>query len=206
MDTENRSETESESEALPDLPPDEICVSLIEALLFVHAEPLCLKRIAEVTNLEHSMIVSYIERLRERLVESDSAFTVVEVGGKAQLRTRSQFSHYIQKLKDEKPRKLTRPSLETLSIVAYRQPITKSEIERIRGVDSLPTLKTLLKHELISIIGYKEAVGQPALYATTDRFLEVFGLRSLRDLPAIRELAQLERDPGEVELEQVVGS
>jgi segregation and condensation protein B len=87
--------------------------------------------------------------------------------------------------------------LETLAIVAYRQPLTRTDIEKIRGVDCTPTLKTLMDRGLVKIVGYSTAVGQPAMYATTDEFLTVFGLDSLPELPALRDINLFEEDPGE---------
>jgi segregation and condensation protein B len=97
-----------------------------------------------------------------------------------------------------KPRKLSQAALETLSVVAYQQPIVKSEIDKIRGVDVAPTLKTLLERKIIKIIGYQASVGQPSLYGTTDDFLRIFGLSSLAELPALRDLRALAAEPGEV--------
>ena len=90
------------------------------------------------------------------------------------------------------------PALETLAVIAYRQPIVRSDMEKIRGVDVTPTLKTLLDRRLIRIVGHQETVGQPALYGTTDDFLKVFGLSSLSQLPTLRDLKELDSDPGEI--------
>ena len=105
---------------------------------------------------------------------------------------------YLTALRAAKPKKLSTQALETLAIVAYRQPIVKSDVEVIRGVDATPTIKTLLDRKLIKIVGYQDSVGHPALYGTTERFLELFGLESLRELPNLRELEAIEGDPGEI--------
>ena len=105
-------------------------------------------------------------------------------------------------LKASAPKRLSNPALETVSIIAYRQPIVKSDIERIRGVDATPTLKTLIERDLVKIVGHQPSVGQPALYGTTDGFLKLFGLKSLSDLPTLRDLEELQRDPGETESEE----
>jgi segregation and condensation protein B len=94
---------------------------------------------------------------------------------------------------------LSAAALETLAIVAYRQPIVRSDVEKIRGVDCTPTIKTLLERGLIKILGHQASVGQPALYGTTEEFLKLFGLNSLSELPTLRDLQELERDPGESE-------
>ena len=102
-------------------------------------------------------------------------------------------------MKAGRPRRLSPPALETLAIVAYRQPIVKSDVEKIRGVDATPTLKTLLEKGFVRIVGHRDSVGQPALYGTTEKFLHVFGIRSLSELPTLRDLKELESDPGEVD-------
>jgi segregation and condensation protein B len=96
-----------------------------------------------------------------------------------------------------RPRRLSQAALETLSVIAYQQPVVKSEIDKIRGVDVAPTIKTLLERNLVKIIGYQASVGQPALYGTTEDFLKVFGLSSLAALPAMRDLKALAKEPGE---------
>jgi segregation and condensation protein B len=101
-----------------------------------------------------------------------------------------------------RPRKLSQAALETLAVVAYQQPVVKSEIDKIRGVDVAPTIKTLLERKLVKIIGYQASVGQPALYGTTEEFLQVFGLPALSALPSIQDLKALVREPGEAQVEQ----
>ena len=96
-----------------------------------------------------------------------------------------------------KPRKLSQAALETLAVVAYQQPVVKSEIDKIRGVDVAPTIKTLLERKLIKILGYQASVGQPALYGTTEDFLSIFGLNALSELPSLRDLKALVKEPGE---------
>lgn len=169
----------------------------IEALLFAHGEPLPLDRMASVLKVDEARIATAVEALRNDLEERGSAIELVVVASKYQLRTRPQFAHCLRELKAEGPRRLSAPALETLSIIAYRQPIVKSDIEKIRGVDATPTLKTLLERDLIRIIGHQATVGQPALYGTTEAFLKLFGMDSLAQLPTLRELGELENDPGE---------
>jgi segregation and condensation protein B len=98
-----------------------------------------------------------------------------------------------------KPRKLSQAALETLAVIAYQQPVVKSEVDKIRGVDVAPTIKTLLERKLVKIIGYQASVGQPALYGTTEDFLQIFGLSSLSALPAMRDLKSLVKEPGEAQ-------
>jgi segregation and condensation protein B len=121
-----------------------------------------------------------------------------EVAGGYQLRTPREHALYVRKLLAAKPPRLSRPLLETLAIVAYRQPITRPEIEQLRGVDSGGVLDTLLERRLIKIAGRKEAPGRPIVYATSTEFLEVFGLRDLDGLPDLEEFKELEgRKAGE---------
>ncbi len=168
--------------------------ALVEALLFANGDPLTLKRIAEVSGLEIERIALIVSELQAR---EGGPFEVVEVNNGYQLRTRLLFGSFVRALRAEKPRRLSAPALETLAIIAYRQPLVKSDIEKIRGVDCTPTIKTLLERELVRIVGQQPTVGQPALYGTTEEFLTIFGLKSLSDLPTLRDLAMFERDPGE---------
>ena len=124
--------------------------------------------------------------------------TFQELNDKYQLRTKDTYSAYIRRLKIQKPRRLSNSALETLAVIAYKQPIMKSEIERIRGVDATPTIKTLISRNLIKIMGHADKIGQPALYATTDDFLKVFNLNSLKDLPNLREIVNITGEPEEM--------
>lgn len=179
--------------------------AMIQALIFVNGEPLSKKTILETTGRELKEIDDAITELEEEFSASDSALKLVKLKQSGeevfQIRTKPEFSPLISKLKAGKPRRLTKPALETLSIIAYRQPIVKSDIDKIRGVDSAPTIKTLLDKKLISIIGHQASVGQPALYSTTDEFLSLFSLESISDLPTLRELKDIESEPGELPLQ-----
>ncbi len=115
-----------------------------------------------------------------------------EVAGGYQLRTPKEHALYVRKLLAAKPPRLSRPLLETLAIIAYRQPVTRPEIEQLRGVDSGGVLETLLERRLVRIAGRKEAPGRPIMYATSSEFLEVFGLRDLESLPDLEEFKELE--------------
>jgi segregation and condensation protein B len=176
---------------------EEAQVGLLEALLFVHSESLSLRRLAELSNLSFERVKEIFDLLVKRYKQEAYGFELCEVAGKVQLRTKSLYSRYIRILTAAKPKRLSAAALETLAIIAYQQPIVKSEIEKIRGVDTSPTLKTLLEKRLIKIVGHQATVGQPALYATTEDFLKVFGLNGLPDLPSLREIAKVDGDPGE---------
>lgn len=169
--------------------PDRLLI--LEAMIFASGEPIGQDVLASALGISVEDLTELVEELKSEISGRRSALQLVAVGGKLQFRTAPEYSAYLQKLKEEKPRKLTGASLETLAIVAYRQPVTKHDIDTIRGVDVGPTLTTLLDRELITIVGHKSTVGHPALYGTTDQFLEVFGLNSLGDLPTLRDISEL---------------
>ena len=127
--------------------------------------------------------------------EQNRAFQLKEVANGYQLRTQPVFSPWLKKLKKTKPFRLTQPTLETLAIIAYRQPITKMEIEKISGVDSGGIVKTLLDKKLITLAGKKDVPGKPFLFATTKTFLEVFGLENLSSLPTLKDIEDLDICP-----------
>ena len=173
-------------------------VPVIEAVIFASGDPLSCDQIAAIVDCDEALASNAIEVLASRYSSTTtSGIELVKIGDKYQLRTKSQYSEIIRRLKEEKPKRLSVAALETLAIVAYRQPIVKSEIEAIRGVDATPTLKTLLERGIIKIVGHQSTVGNPALYGTTDDFLKLFSLGSLAELPTLREITELERDPGE---------
>lgn len=172
--------------------------SAIEAIVFTNGEPISVARIAEITTFDLETIKKAISALKEKYKEESFGIEMVSVQGGVQFRTKAKFASLLQPLKEDKPRRLTHAALETLAIIAYRQPITRSDIERIRGVDATPTIKTLLERNLVRIIGHQETVGQPALFGTTEDFLKLFGLGSLEELPTLRDLRELDSDPGEV--------
>lgn len=176
---------------------EEETVALVEALVFSSGELLSMSRIKEVTGLSESQIKDAIETIEMKFEHEESGIELVTVGNKFQFRTKGLFGPYVRKLNATRPRKLSRAALETVAIIAYRQPIVKSDIEKIRGVDASPTLKTLLEKKLIKIVGHQATVGQPALYGTTEEFLNLFGMKSLNELPSLREVKEFEHEPGE---------
>ena len=171
--------------------------ALLEALLFASGEPLSAEKLCEVARCDEAAFAVAIAAIEARLKAETAGFLLVQVAGKYQLRTKPQFADFIRELRASRPRRLSQPALETLAIVAYRQPIVKSDIEKIRGVDVSPTLKTLVDRNIIKIVGRQPSVGQPALYGTTEEFLKLFGLNSLSELPTLRDIKELEREPGE---------
>jgi segregation and condensation protein B len=172
-------------------------VALLEALLLASGDPLSIARIQEIMELTKSEVLARADQLQGALVDDSRGIELVVVSEKLQLRTKALFADHVRQLMAVKPRKLSQAALETLAVVAYQQPVVKSEIDKIRGVDVAPTLKTLIERKLVKIIGYQASVGQPALYGTTEDFLQVFGLPSLSSLPALRDIKALVKEPGE---------
>ena len=150
-------------------------------------------------SLSRGEILACADRLQAVLGQEGRGIELVVVAEKLQLRTKAAFADYVRQLMAVRPRKLSQPALETLAVVAYQQPVVKSEIDKIRGVDVAPTLKTLMERKLVKIIGYQASVGQPALYGTTEDFLQVFGLSALSELPALHDLKALVKEPGEAQ-------
>jgi segregation and condensation protein B len=173
---------------------------IVEALILSSAEPLSAAKIAEIIPYcDAGQAKDLVNELNTEYAEQDRSFEIWEVAGGYQIRTRAEFSGYLQKLQKERALRLSQAALETLAIIAYRQPVTRAEIEDVRGVDAGATVKSLLDRHLIRIAGQREVPGRPMLYGTTRRFLEVFGLERLKDLPTLRELDELAREQGLLE-------
>lgn len=177
--------------------------SIVESLLLVSAEPVPISRIVEVIRTEDESteaeaIATAVHGVLERYGDPDRSigrgFRVEDVGGALQLRTVPENAPYVRAFLSAKPQKLSKPALETLAIVAYRQPVTKPEIEAIRGVDTGAVIKQLLERDLVRIIGKREEIGRPIIYGTTKFFLEFFGVRSLAELPTLREYHELDEE------------
>ncbi len=169
---------------------------LVEALIFAADGPLKLERMAEALDMEQAGILAAIEALQADYEEHPRGFFMQEVSGGYQLRTRPEYADYLRRLGQSRPFKFSRPALESLSIIAYRQPVTRSEIEYLRGVDSGSVVKTLLDKRLIRILGKKDVPGKPMIYGTTREFLELFGLPDLSSLPTLREFSDLVGEEG----------
>jgi len=168
---------------------EERLASIVESILFATGEPLPLKRLVEVLDgPTPAEVKAAVRRVGERLEESGSGLRVHEIAGGFQLRTARENAEYVRAVFRDKPRKLGRAALETLAVIAYRQPVTRAEVEAIRGVDVDAVLTTLLQRNLVQVAGRKEAVGRPLLYGTTQSFLELFGFRDLSELPTLKEL------------------
>jgi len=185
---------------------DQECVRILEALIFASDTPLPLKQILQILEpegVDRQAVKRYIAELARSLEERSSALQVVEIAGGYRLITRKEFGKWIRKLSRPKKVRLSAAALETLAIIAYKQPVTTPELEAIRGVNSSGVIKTLLERNLIKIAGRMDAVGNPMMYASTREFLEYFGLRSLKDLPTLKEFQELMEEHAE---EAVPGS
>ena len=173
---------------------------IIEALVLSSPEPISAEKLAEVIPYcKPGQAKDLVNELNTEYVEQDRSFEIWEVAGGFQIRTRAEFSGYLQKLQKERALRLSPAALETLAVIAYRQPTTRAEIEEVRGVDAGATVRSLLERHLIRIAGQREVPGRPMLYATTRRFLEVFGIENLKSLPSLRELDELAREQGLLE-------
>ena len=165
---------------------------IIECLIFASDTPLTVEKIKAVLEEKTKKeIKELVEELVQDYQNLDRGILIREVANGFQFCTKPEYAQLLQKLRKTKPYQLSQPTLETLAIVAYKQPVTKAEIELVRGVDCGGVLRALLEKKLIAIQGKKEVIGRPFLYATTTRFLEVFGLENLDSLPAIDEITQL---------------
>ncbi len=169
---------------------------VVEALLFVTSDPVSIDKIQEIVSGRESGLKIEKKDIRSALIELQteyenrhSAVQLVEVAGGWQFCTKAEFAVWLEKLaKNKEVYKLSNSALETLSIIAYRQPITRAEVEHIRGVDSGGVMHSLLEKRLVKITGRKDCIGHPLLYGTTAEFLQYFGLAGIADLPLLEDL------------------
>lgn len=168
-------------------------IEVIESLIFISLEPLTLERIKNVlSEFPGEEIEKAITELLESYVTNDRGIQIIQSAGGYLFSTKPEHDLWIKHLfKLERKHKLSSASLETLSAVAYHQPVTLAEISALRGVDSTHTLKTLLQKKLIKIVGRKKSPGNPLIYRTTDKFLAYFGLNSIKDLPSPEEISKI---------------
>lgn len=163
---------------------------IIEALLFASDRPLTLKKLGTIVDLSPREVQAEIDMLREEK-ERIGAIGIIETALGWQLVSKAEYAPFIAKLRDEKRQRLSRAAFEVLAIVAYRQPVTRADVEALRGVDCAGSLQFLLEKKLAAFAGRKDAPGRPWLYETTPQFLDHFGLRHLADLPSLSELVEL---------------
>ena len=165
--------------------------AIVESMLLASGAPVPLVRLVEALDgPERREVTAALRALSESYEREGRGLRLVYVAGGYQLRSAPEHGHWVRRLLGGRPPRLSRPMLETLAIVAYRQPCTRPEIEAIRGVDADAVLSTLLERRLIRIVGRKDSPGRPLLYATTKDFLEVFGLPDLQALPPLAELGE----------------
>jgi segregation and condensation protein B len=169
--------------------------AVVEAILFAGEAPLPPMRIASVANLTAATVRQAVERLNRRYQQVGSAFRIEEIAGGLQMLTCPEYHDVLQRLLDaKKDSRLSQAALETLAIIAYRQPILRADIEAIRGVACGEVLRGLLEKQMIKIVGRAEVIGRPMLYGTTRQFLTLFGLARLDDLPRVAELREAAKD------------
>lgn len=166
--------------------------AIIESLLFVAIEPLTLSTLSQVLGVAEDDLKLLLEELMEEYNSGTRGIQLIMVGGGYQITTRPQYAPYIEKLYKKRVPSLSHAALETLAIIAYKQPITKNEIELIRGVKVDGVVSTLMERNLIQEVGRKKGPGRPILYGTTTDFLTYFGLKDLSELPQLDELPEEE--------------
>ncbi|HNX90494.1 MAG TPA: SMC-Scp complex subunit ScpB [Candidatus Omnitrophota bacterium] len=181
--------------------------NIIEALLIVSESGLSREEIKQVIGeVEPQDIDVAIQMLKDEYSSDERAFTLNEVAGKCRIVTKPAYMPWINNLYQPEPERLTMPALETLSIIAYKQPLTRAEVESIRGVNVGGVIDTLLSKELIAVKGRKDVIGKPLIYGTTEKFLELFGLNSLDDLPQLREFTEQDLDYGKTDENDIVAN
>jgi segregation and condensation protein B len=170
--------------------------AIIESLIFTAESSLSTDRICELLNeFERDQIKAALAETAAGYQERAGGFELVEVAGGWQFRTRPALHSYITRHIKTRSAKFSQSALETLAIIAYRQPITRAEVEHLRGVDCGGVLKSLLEKHLVRILGKKDIPGRPLIYGTSKEFLEIFGLKDLKSLPTLREIQALDEVP-----------
>jgi segregation and condensation protein B len=169
--------------------------SIIESLLFINERPISVKELSQIIEVKENQIEEALQELMTEYKERSSGICILKVAGGYQMCSSPDSDAWVKKMYRERGKqKLSTASLETLAIIAYKQPITRTEIEAIRGVNVDGVIKHLLDLGLIKIEGRKKVIGRPFLYITTRKFLEYFGLDSLKDLPKLEEFVSLARE------------
>lgn len=166
--------------------------AILEAIIFAAPEPISLRECSRILGVGERTASLLIKQLEDDYQQRQSGLTVREIANGYQISSRPEYSEHIQMIgRTPRPQTLSPAALECLAIIAYRQPITRVEVDEIRGVRSESALQTLIDRELVIEVGRKEAVGRPILFGTTKRFLEFFGLGSLDELPPLEEDAEV---------------
>jgi segregation and condensation protein B len=188
-DESQMSDEESSDLSAPNQDAETTVQSVVEAVLFASDEPLTESRLANIVETGVKQVRQHIENLNEKYQTNHNAFRIEQIAGGYQMLTLSPYNHWLRKLlRVRSDSKLSPAAMETLAIVAYKQPVMRADIEVIRGVAAGEVLRSLCYKGLVKIVGRAEVLGRPMLYGTTKKFLEVFGMNTLKDLPKIEEL------------------
>jgi segregation and condensation protein B len=181
------------------VPPNaELLIPVLEAVLFAADRPLSVDELQEVLGLRSpEQIRAGLQVLRDSGISRGAGIRIDEVAGGYQLRTHPKATAWVSRLQEVKPVRLSNAAVETLAIIAYRQPVTRHNLEDLRGVDCGGMVRNLVHRGLVKTMGRSDVVGRPLLYGTTREFLEFFGLRDLSDLPALRDLREMQADDPE---------
>lgn len=176
-----------------EMPGREESRQALYAMLFASDRPLSAGRLAEALGgVDRDVVANLLDELRDELDKDGTPFVLCEIAGGYQLTTKPEYAPYIRRLfQIKRSAAISRPLLETLAIIAYKQPVTRAEVEAIRGVSVAYAFETLLEKRFIKVAGVAELPGRPKLYRTTDAFLAHFGIKSLKDLPSIEELRDM---------------
>jgi segregation and condensation protein B len=196
-ETELREATQTELQMLKEaarFATPERALQVLEALFFAAEKPVDMPTLEEATQFSKEMLQTAIADLQKMYAPGARGVHLVDLGGRWQLRTEAEVGAYVRRMLRVKPMRLTRAALETLAIVAYRQPITRPELEDLRGVDCGAVTKALLERKLIRILGKKDEPGRPLIYGTSKEFLDLFSLRDLTQLPTLREFQELSEE------------
>ncbi len=172
---------------------DELLTSIVESIIFASSEPVSIQTLASaISSATRERIEDSLNRLEAYYARRRSGFHLMKVAGGYQFRTLPELAQWVIKARNERPAKLTKAALETLSIIVYNNPVTRHKIEQIRGVESSGTIRSLLDKELIVAMGRQDVPGRPILYGPTRKFLEVFGLKDFSELPSLPEAERLD--------------
>ncbi len=186
---EQEQETIVETDDDNDLDFEPTIESVIEAILFASDEPITPVRLAKITEISIKELKKYVKNLNSKYKTNENSFRIAQIAGGLQMMTLPPYGHWLKKLiRVRGDSKLSPAALETLAIVAYKQPIIRADVEAVRGVAAGEMIRSLMFKGLVKIAGRAEILGRPMLYGTTKKFLEIFGLNSLKDLPKIEEL------------------
>ncbi len=177
----------------------------LEAVIFSSEGPVTPARLRRVfRDLTPAKIAEAVHAINTQLDKEGRPYQIAEVAGGYQFRTRPEYGEVLRAAQPERKVRLSRPALESLAVIAYKQPLTRAELEELRSVDCGAILKSLLERDLARIVGRRDAPGRPVLYGTSATFLELFGLASLRDLPSLRDIETMAADQG-VSIEEAAG-